>query len=304
LPSSPRPFVVGGLHEEHSKEDGVSSKFREQGLEEYFESIQRYRLLTAPEERALSIRVRKGDAAAREQLINSNLRLVISVARRYVGRGLAFLDLIEEGNVGLTKASGLFDPDMGCRFATYATWWIKQAIRRALADHGKTVRIPSYLHPKIAEWKRLARGLQDTLGREPSLKEIAEAAAVPERTFPILASALLTLRSIHQTVSLNAAPSSDGDSLANEIADAHEIDPATLAEGRQSRNRLAELLGEMPKRSLEILTMRYGLDGAEPQTLREVGEKVHLSRERVRQIEAESLKALRILFDPKGFPTG
>jgi RNA polymerase primary sigma factor len=282
----------------------VSSKFREQGLDEYFESIQRYRLITPAEEQALSRRLRAGDEAARAELINSNLRLVISIARRYVGRGLSLLDLIEEGNVGLTKASDLFDPDMGCRFATYATWWIKQAIRRALADHGKTVRIPSYLHPKIAEWKKLARELEEKLGREPSLQEIASAAQIPDRTFPILASALLTLRSIHQTVSLNADASADGESLANDLEDLHETDPALLAEGHQSKNRLAELLGEIPKRSLEILTMRYGLDGAEPQTLREVGEKVHLSRERVRQIEAESLKALRILFDPKGFPTG
>jgi RNA polymerase primary sigma factor len=231
---------------------------------------------------------------------------VISIARRYVGRGLTFLDLIEEGNVGLTKAADLFDPDMGCRFATYATWWIKQAIRRALADHGRTVRIPSYLHPKIAEWKRIARELEDTLGREPSLREIAKAALVPDRTFPIMASALLTLRSIRQTISLDAKPGNDGDSLASEIVDNHEIDPARLAEGRQSRNRLAELLGEIPPRSLEILTLRFGLDGAEPQTLREVGDKVHLSRERVRQIEADALKALRRLFDPneEELPTG
>jgi RNA polymerase primary sigma factor len=280
------------------------SKFREQGLDEYFESIQRYRLLTAAEEQSLARRLRLGDLSARDELINSNLRLVISIARRYVGRGLALLDLIEEGNVGLTRATDLFDPDMNCRFATYATWWIKQAIRRALADHGKTVRIPSYLHPKIAEWKKLAAALKETLGREPSLQEIAEAAEVPERSVPIMASALLTLRSIHQTISLNSETSSEGDSLASDIEDRHEVDPATLAEGHQSRNRLAEILGEMPKRSLEILTMRYGLDGAEPQTLREVGEKIHLSRERVRQIEAESLKALRGLFDPKAFPTG
>lgn len=280
------------------------SKFREQGLDEYFESIQRYKLVTPDEERALARRIALGDAAARAELINANLRLVISIARRFVGRGLSLLDLIEEGNVGLTKATDLFDPAMGCRFATYATWWIKQGIRRALADHGKTVRIPSYLHPKIAEWKKLARDLEERLGREPSLKEIADAAGVPARTFPIMASALLTLRSIHQTVRLNSESSTDGESLANDLEDVHGLDPATLAEGHQSRNRLAELLGVMPKRSLEILTMRYGLDGAEPQTLREVGEKIHLSRERVRQIEAESLRALRDLFDPKGYPIG
>jgi RNA polymerase primary sigma factor len=279
------------------------SRFREQGLDEYFESIQRYSLLTPPEEKVLCRRVRDGDTVARAELINANLRLVISIARRYVGRGLSLLDLIEEGNVGLTKGADLFNPDMGCRFATYATWWIKQAIRRALADHGKTVRIPSYLHPKIAEWKKIAAALAETLGREPSLHEIADAAGVPERTFPIMASALLTLRSIRQTISIDA-DNDEHERMSGDIQDDHGIDPADEAEGRQTKNRLAEILGEMPKRSLEILTMRYGLDGEEPRTLREVGEKIHLSRERVRQIEAESLKALRGLFDPKGLPTG
>src|SRR5438132_6333612 len=163
------------------------SRFREQGIDEYFQSIHRYRLVTPAEERALALRIRAGDAAAREELINANLRLAISIAVSYTGRGLSLLDLIEEGNLGLTKAAGLFDPDHGCRFATYATWWIKQAIRRALADTSKTVRIPSYLHPKIAEWKKLARDLEETLGREPSLAEIAEAAGVAPRTFPIMA---------------------------------------------------------------------------------------------------------------------
>jgi RNA polymerase primary sigma factor len=279
------------------------SKFREQGLEEYFESIQRYPLLTADREKVLSERIKKGDTVAREELINSNLRLVISIARRYAGRGLSLLDLIEEGNVGLTKASDLFDGKVGCRFATYATWWIKQAIRRALADHGKTVRIPSYLHPKIAEWKKLAAAMTEELGREPSLTELAERAGVADRTFPIMASALLTLRSIRQTVSIDS-DSDERDSLASELADTHGDDPSVVAERRQNRNRIAELLAGVDKRSFEILSLRFGLDGNEPQTLREVGEKVHLSRERVRQIENEALANLRRLFDPKGLPIG
>jgi RNA polymerase primary sigma factor len=280
------------------------SKFREQGFEEYLESIHGYSLLTADEEKALARRIRAGDAAARAKMIVSNLRLVISIARKYIGRGLTFLDLIEEGNLGLTKATDLYDPDQGCRFATYATWWIKQAIRRALADTAKTVRIPSYLHPKIAEWKKLARELEEKLGREPSLAEIAEAAEVPERVFPIMASALLTLKSIHQTVSIDAPGDDDGSTLAGEIEDVEGDDPADLAEHHQARNRLAEILGDMPRRSLEILTLRYGLGGQDPCTLREVGEKVHLSRERVRQIEAESLAELRRLFDPTEVPQG
>ncbi|MBI3724193.1 RNA polymerase sigma factor RpoD/SigA [bacterium] len=279
------------------------SRFREQGIDEYFASIHGFRLVTPDEERALALRIRKGDAAAREELINANLRLVISIATAYAGRGLSLLDLIEEGNLGLTKAAGLFNPDLGCRFATYATWWIKQAIRRALADTAKTVRIPSYLHPKIAEWKEIARKLEEAFGREPSLAEIAKAAGVAPRTFPIMASALLTLRSIRQTVSLDSG-TDDDEPLAGGLEDRQGHDPSEEAASRQAKNRLAEILNDMPKRSLEILTLRFGLDGEEPQTLREVGQKVHLSRERVRQIEAESLAQLRRLFDPKGFPTG
>lgn len=275
------------------------NKFREQGFDEYLRSIHGYDLLTADEEKALARQIRRGDAKARAKMIESNLRLVISIARRYVGRGLTLLDLIEEGNLGLTKATDLYDPELGCRFATYATWWIKQAIRRALADTAKTVRIPSYLHPKIAEWKRISRDLEEKLGREPALAEIAEAAQVPERLFPIMASALLTLKSIHQTVSIDSTGGDDETgSLAGELPDKGEdVDPADVAEEHQDRNRLAEILGDMPKRSLEILKLRYGLGGEEPRTLREVGEKVHLSRERVRQIENESLAELRRMFD-------
>jgi RNA polymerase primary sigma factor len=280
------------------------TKFREQGFEEYLESIHGYALLTPEDERTLARAIRSGDARARARLIESNLRLVISIARRYVGRGLSFLDLIEEGNLGLTKAADLYDPDHGCRFATYATWWIKQAIRRALSDTARTVRIPSYLQPRIAEWKRVGRELEEKLGHEPSLAEIAEAAGVPTRLFPIMASALLTLRSIHQTVSLDSPAEEDAPPLRGDVASTPNDDPATLVEERQARNRLAEILGVMPKRSLEILKLRYGLGGEEPRTLREVGAKVKLSRERVRQIEAESLAHLRRLFDPTEVPQG
>ena len=160
--------------------------------------------------------------------------------------------------------------------------------------------VPSYLHPKIAEWKKIERDLEEKLGREPALAEIAEAAGAPERLFPIMASALLTLKSIHQTVSIDSTGGDeDASSLAGELPDLGGSDPADVAEEHHNQNRLTEILGDMPKRSLEILRLRYGLGGAEPCTLREVGEKVHLSRERVRQIENESLAELRRLFDSR-----
>lgn len=282
----------------------MNDRFREAGLEDYFSEISRYKLLTRDEEMALARRVQAGDPKARAALVNANLRLVVSIARRFVGRGHALMDLIEEGNVGLVKAADLFDPDQGCRFATYATWWIKQAIRRSLADTAKPVRIPSYLHPKIAAWRRKAREIAAAeRGREPSVGEVARACGVLEHDLPIMRSALLTLSSLQRIVSLDQELRNEGP-LRGTIAGPRELDPATLASERADKNRLAELLDEMPPRSVEILSMRFGLDGREPRTLREVGEAIHLSRERVRQIEAEALSTLRELFERDGLPVG
>lgn len=266
---------------------------REAGLEEYFASISPFALLTREQEVSLSVRVRRGDADARDALVNANLRLVVSVARRFAGRGTPLMDLIEDGNVGLMRAADQFDPTLGCRFATYATWWIKQSIRRSLADAARPVRIPSYLHPKIGVWRRKAREIAETSGREPSICELASACGVTDQELPIMKSALLALSSIHKAVSIDQEDAS----LRGAIEDRGGADPFAAVSARAEKNRLAELLGSMPRRSVQILSMRFGLGGHEPKTLREVGEAIHLSRERVRQIESEALTSLREVFE-------
>lgn len=277
---------------------------REEGLTQYFEEISRYDLLTREQEIALSRRVRRGDQLARAALVNANLRLVVSIARRFVGRGASLMDLIEDGNVGLMKAADQFDPELGCRFATYATWWIKQSIRRALADDPRPVRIPSYLHPKIASWRKKAREIGEGEGREPSIGEVAQACGVDDHDLPIMKSALMTLRSNRKAISIDQQQDGDDTPMRGSLEDKQPRDPVAEASARADKNRLSELLGGMPKRSLEILNLRFGLDGGEPKTLREVGAAVHLSRERVRQIEAEALKVLAKMFEEGALPTG
>jgi RNA polymerase primary sigma factor len=269
---------------------------KEQGLDAYFYDINRYGLLSRTEEVDLSRLVReKNDPLAREKLIASNLRLVVSVARTHVGRGLPLLDLIEEGNVGLTKAVDHYDPDAGCRFATYATWWIRQAIRKALSDTSRPVRIPSYLTSKIAAWKRKATDLREKMKCEPSLHDVAQACGVSRRNMPIFKSALLTLRSTSQLVSLDGGE--DG-SMSQSIATRDGVDPADSFFQQNDLDRMREFLKELPERSRRILELRYGLAGEDPLTLREIGDKVNLSRERVRQIEADALATLRQRLEP------
>src|SRR5688572_28111583 len=176
---------------------------REDGLNEYFKEINRFKLLSRDEEYAVISRMKAGDEDAREYLIGCNLRLVVSIAKRYIGRGFSLLDLIEEGNVGLIKATSHFRQEEGCRFSTYATWWIHQSIKRALVDTAKTVRIPSYLAPQIAHWKRVAAKMTEELQRAPSLRELAAECQIKDERFDIFASALATSKSITQTVSID-----------------------------------------------------------------------------------------------------
>ena len=175
---------------------------KEPGIETYFKDINRIPLLTADLEKSLARRIRKGDEAAREQMISANLRLVVSIAKKYVDRGLSLMDLIEEGNLGLLKAVERFDPDAQCRFSTYATWWIKQSIKRALVDTVKTVRIPSYMVEILSKWKNCASNLSIQLGRQPTVEEIAEAMEIPPENLGIIKTAIRTSNSSSQTISL------------------------------------------------------------------------------------------------------
>jgi RNA polymerase primary sigma factor len=260
---------------------------KEVGLETYFKEINRIQLLTAQEEKELAIRIRKGDAVARDKMIRANLRLVVSIAKNYVDRGLSLLDLIEEGNLGLLKAVERFDPAEECRFSTYATWWIKQSIKRALIDTVKTVRIPSYMVELMSKWKNMASNLNVKLGRAPTFEEIAEAMQIAPESLGIIKTAIRASNSSSQTISLENMWT-----LSEILEDKNAKEPAQILFDEYEIELIERLLASLEERDAKILRMRYGLDNGDPMTLKEIGEKVNLSRERVRQIENEALKKL------------
>lgn len=263
---------------------------KEVGLETYFRDINRYPLLTKEQEREIAVRVRKGDPDARDQLTKSNLRLVVSIAKHYVDRGLSLLDLIEEGNLGLLKAVERFDPAEECRFSTYATWWIKQSIKRALIDTVKAVRIPSYMVETISKWKKAAANLAVQLGRPPMFHEIAEAMEIPLENTGIIQAAIQASNSASQAISLENMWS-----LSEILEDKDQKSPHQVLAALLEAETVEELLAQLEERDAKIIRMRYGLDTGDPMTLKEIGERVSLSRERVRQIENEALKKLNAI---------
>lgn len=260
---------------------------KEAGLETYFKEINRIPLLTPQQEKALAICVQSGDVQAREKMAKSNLRLVVSIAKNYVDRGLSLLDLIEEGNLGLLKAVERFDPDAECRFSTYATWWIKQSIKRALIDTVKTVRIPSYMVEMISKWKNVANALNVKLGRHPMFHEIAQELGIPPENLGIIKTALRVSSSSNQTISLENMWT-----LSEILEDKNARQPEEILFDEVEMEMVEKLLSTIDDREARILRMRYGLDNGDPMTLKEIGERVNLSRERVRQIENEALKKL------------
>lgn len=263
---------------------------REVGLEAYFLDINRHSLLTAEEEKALSLLVRKGDPEARDKMVRSNLRLVVSIAKHYVERGLPLLDLIEEGNLGLLKAVERFDPAAECRFSTYGTWWIKQSIKRALIDTVKSVRIPSYMVETITKWKKAAADLAIELGRPAQFHEIAERMEIPMEKTDIIKNALIVADSVSQTISIE-----NSWAISDIIEDPSQTQPHASLEKKIQVEMIHNLLGHLDDRETKILRMRYGLDNGEPMTLKEIGQRVNLSRERVRQIENDALGKLQEL---------
>ena len=263
---------------------------REVGLEAYFLDINRHSLLTAAEEKALSLLVRQGDPEARDKMVRSNLRLVVSIAKHYVERGLPLLDLIEEGNLGLLKAVERFDPAAECRFSTYGTWWIKQSIKRALIDTVKSVRIPSYMVETITKWKKAAADLAIELGRPAQFHEIAERMEIPMEKTDIIKNALLVADSVSQTISIE-----NSWTISDIIEDPSQTQPHASLEKKIQVEMIHDLLGHLDDRETKILRMRYGLDNGEPMTLKEIGQRVNLSRERVRQIENDALGKLQEL---------
>ncbi|HZM00346.1 MAG TPA: RNA polymerase sigma factor RpoD/SigA [Planctomycetota bacterium] len=258
-------------------------------IEIYLREINRVKLLTPQQEQDLAKRVQKGDQQARNDLAAANLRLVVSIAKRYMNRGLSLLDLIEEGNVGLMRAVEKFDPAANCRFSTYATWWIKQGIRRSLTNHVKTVRIPSYMVELMSRWQQTTEQLILKLGREPSPAEVARRMKLKDDAVDAVRAALQTAARYTQSF---AQDDDDSIDLSEMIEDPSVPDPGADLLQRNEMSRMLRLLDSLDDRQTRILRMRFGLGGEEPMTLKEIGSKLGLTRERVRQIQNEALARL------------
>ena len=254
----------------------------------YLKEIGRVHLLTSEEEVELAKRMEKGDEEARRRLAEANLRLVVSIAKRYVGRGMLFLDLIQEGNMGLIKAVEKFDYRKGYKFSTYATWWIRQAITRAIADQARTIRIPVHMVETINKLVRVSRQLLQELGREPTPEEIASEMNISEEKVRDI------LKVAQEPVSLETPIGEEEDSHLGDFIEDHEARaPAEEASFTMLREQLDEVLTTLTDREQKVLRLRFGLDDGRARTLEEVGQKFGVTRERIRQIEAKTLRKLR-----------
>lgn len=256
----------------------------ERSLETYLKEINRIRLLTPQQEKSLAERVQRGDHQARQDMIKANLRLVVNIAKRYAACGLPLQDLIEEGNLGLVKAVERFDPSKGCRFSTYATWWIKQAIRRTLTDTSRVVRIPSYMREMIQEFEETQGRLAARSGFRPTVWEVAREMKRAPRHTELSENAVRASQTLGQIQSLDR------------IIEKKDVIEDRTEQGlieHEDRERLDYLLSSLDERKRKILMLRFGVDGDGPMTLQEISEIVRLSRERVRQLIKESLDQLR-----------
>jgi len=256
-------------------------------LETYLREINETALLTADQEKALARKIGVGDTEARDLMVRANLRLVVNIARGYTGKGLVLQDLIEEGNLGLLRAVEGFDPNMNTRFSTYASYWIKQSIKRALVNTAKTIRIPAYMVELLAKWRRATNQLTDELGRPPTHEETAKFLGLPKKKLNIIKKAIRVY---------NSAPQSDqteaGWSIDEMLSDGRVKTPDTEMVDNDDLRQVMQLLDKMDAREATVLRMRFGLNDEEPKTLKEIGESLGLTRERVRQIESEALQKL------------
>jgi len=257
-------------------------------VKQYLKEIGDYPLLTLEEEIELAKKIAVGDEEAKRLLAESNLRLVVSIAKRYVGRGLSFLDLIQEGNLGLIKAVEKFDHSKGYKFSTYATWWIRQAITRAIADQSRTIRIPVHMSEVINKTYRVSRTLMQELGREPSEQEIANAMNLP------LEKVREILKISADPISLDSPIGEEDDShLGDFIKDDRIVGPEEAAAYSMLQDQIKKLLETLTEREQRVLTLRFGLQDGRSRTLEEVGKEFSVTRERIRQIEAKALRKLR-----------
>ena len=258
------------------------------GLKRYLQEIGRFSLLTPQQEIELAGKIKKGDREARERMINANLRLVVTIAHDYVNFGLPLLDLISEGNIGLTKAVERFDPTRGAKLSTYAMWWIKQAIKRALADQGKTIRVPVHLGEKLATMRRVTLQMSDELGREPTDDELGEELGIPAKKVSQLKSVGIRPASLDASIG-----DDDSTELGELIGDEETQTPFELLRDKNLRSELDGLIEVLDAREKKIISQRFGLSGGKPKTLEDVGKNLGVTRERIRQLQNVALAKLR-----------
>jgi RNA polymerase primary sigma factor len=256
-------------------------------LQLFLNELGRHPLLTAADEVALAKRIERGDLGAKERMINSNLRLVVSIAKRYQGHGVPLLDLIQEGTIGLNRAVEKFDYRKGFKFSTYATWWIKQAVQRAIAGQSRTIRVPTHVHERRQKLGRTARKLEVELGRPATHEELADASGLA------LKHVDEALSVVEARVSLNKSVGDGEDAeLGDLFADEHSDDPAELADESLRRNAVQRALEDLPERERRILELRFGFGDEEPQSLEAIARELGITRERVRQLEGQALTSL------------
>jgi RNA polymerase primary sigma factor len=278
------------LEELHKAEMDLSVEPSVDSLRLYLRSIGKVQLLTAEEEVCLAKRIERGDVAAKQQMIEANLRLVVSIAKGYLGRGMNFLDLIQEGSLGLIRAVEKFDYRRGYKFSTYATWWIRQAVTRSIADKGRTIRIPVHMVERLNKVIHAERALIQQLGRDPAPTEIAAELEWSTREVREV------LRMAQQPVSLEKPVGDEEESaLGDFVEDATAESPFEVASEALRRQSVSRVLASLPRREREVLEMRYGITGDRVRTLDEVGRAFNITRERVRQIESRTLKKLQSL---------
>ena len=280
----------GGIEELKRAEVDLTVEPSLDSLRLYLRSIGRVPLLSSEEEILLAKRIERGDMAAKQHMVEANLRLVVSIAKGYVGRGLTFLDLIQEGSLGLIRAVEKFDHRRGFKFSTYATWWIRQAVTRAIADKGRTIRIPVHMVDRLNKLLHTERQLVQALGREPTPTELAAELDCP------VPEVREILRLAQQPISLEKPVGDEEDSaLADFVEDVGAESPFEIASEALRRENIARVLACLPRREREVIELRYGIVGGRPRTLEEVGRAFNITRERVRQIESRTLKKLQVL---------
>ncbi|WP_044932164.1 RNA polymerase sigma factor RpoD [Oribacterium sp. NK2B42] len=254
----------------------------------YLKEIGTVPLLTAEEEYSLATRKANGDEDAKQRLIEANLRLVVSIAKRYTGRGMSFLDLVQEGNLGLIKGVEKFDPEKGFKLSTYATWWIRQSVTRALADQARTIRVPVHMVETINKMSKMQRKLTLELGYEPSVKELAEHLDMTEEKVQEI------MQIAREPASLETPIGEEDDSnLGDFVADSNIVSPEGNVESVMLREHIDSLLEDLKERERQVIVLRFGLEDGHPRTLEEVGKEFNVTRERIRQIEAKALRKLR-----------